>query len=328
MTRRCWHEQFFIVIFLVSGLGLGQVAKLHSQGLERVKVGYSVGGIIPFPLIVAKDKKIFEQEGLEVELINIRPGLAVTALVSGDLQYTNFAGTSINAAAQGLPIKVVMVYNDRPLFSIVARPQIQSLRELKGKVLGVSSLASGESFLSRRILRQVGIDVDREMTLRVIGNTPERLAALRTGTVDATTLTVPVDLQSEKFGLRRLVFAGDAVEAVSGGLGASDRWIKERPDQVKKFLQAVLHAMVYAKTHRQEAISMVMSRWQLERDIAEKVFDLTVKSWAGQGVASDSAVLISIQGAQELLKGKKEVPISQVVDFSLVRQAFAELKQK
>jgi hypothetical protein len=73
---------------------------------------------------------------------------------------------------------------------------------------------------------------------------------------------------------------------------------------------------------------MVMSRWQLERDIAEKVFDLTVKSWAGQGVASDSAVLISIQGAQELLKGKKEVAISQVVDFSLVRQAFAELKQK
>lgn len=328
MTRRWWHEQFLVVIFLVCGLSPGQVAMLHGQGLERVRVGYSVGGIIPFPLIVAKEKRIFERVGLEVELINIRPGLAVTALVSGDLQYTAFAGTTVNAAVQGLPVKVVMVYNDRPLFSLMSRPQIRSLKDLKGKVLGVSSLTSGESFLSRRILKQAGIDADREMTLRVIGNTPDRLAALRTGIVDATTLTMPADLHAEQFGLKRLVFVGDVIESVSGGIGVSDRWLKERPDQIKTMIRAVFRAMAYVKGQRQESISFIMARWKLERDMAEKVFEVALKTWSEQGVASDHAVMTSIQDAQGLLKGKKEISASHVVDFSLAREAYAELKQK
>ena len=108
--------------------------------------------MIPFPLVVAKEKRIFEQLGLEVEIINMRPGLAVTALVSGDLQYAAFAGTTLTAAVQGLPVKLVMVYNDRPFFSLMTRPEFRSLKELKGKVLGVASLISGESLLSRRLL--------------------------------------------------------------------------------------------------------------------------------------------------------------------------------
>jgi ABC-type nitrate/sulfonate/bicarbonate transport system substrate-binding protein len=124
-----------------------------ARELERVRVGYSVGGLIPFPLIVARENKIFEQLGLAVELINIPPTIAVTALVSGDIQYVAFAGTALNAAVRGLPVKLVMVYNDRPLFSLMSKPELRSLRELKGKVLGVATLTSGESFLSRRLLK-------------------------------------------------------------------------------------------------------------------------------------------------------------------------------
>ncbi len=320
-----WHRKLFIAVILA--IALGQFRTLYAQGLERVRVGYSVGGMIPFPLIVAKEKRIFEQEGLGVELINIRPGLAVTALVSGDLQYTAFAGTTVNAAVQGLPVKVVMVYNDRPLFSLMSRPQFRSLKDLRGKVLGVASLTSGESILSRRLLRQAGID-ERELTLRVIGNTPERLAALRTGVVDATTLTLPADFQAEKVGLRRLVFVGDVLESVSGGIGVSENWIRERPEQIRKMIKAVFKAMAYAKDRRQEMISLVMSRWKLERDIADKVFDLTVRTWSEQGVVPDSSVLLSIQENLAISREQKEVPISQVVDFRLARQVFRELMKK
>ncbi len=136
-----------------------------SRELERVRIGYSVGGLIPFPLIVAKENRFFEQAGLDVELINIPPTIAVTALISGDIQYVIFAGTTLNAAVRGLPVKLVMVYNDRPLFSLMARGDIRSIKELKGKVLGVATLTSGESFLSRRLLKDAGIDADKEMTL-------------------------------------------------------------------------------------------------------------------------------------------------------------------
>jgi ABC-type nitrate/sulfonate/bicarbonate transport system substrate-binding protein len=92
-----------------------------TRDLERVRIGYSVGGLIPFPLIVAKENRFFEQAGLDVELINIPPTIAVTALISGDIQYVIFAGTTLNAAVRGLPVKLVMVYNDRPLVPLMSR---------------------------------------------------------------------------------------------------------------------------------------------------------------------------------------------------------------
>jgi len=315
-------------LLLACGVVVGRGSIGDTRDLERVRVGYSVGGMIPFPLVVAKEKRIFEQLGLDVEFINIRPTLAVTALVSGDLQYAAFAGTTLNAAVQGLPVKLVMVYNDRPLFSLMTRPEIRSLKDLKGKVLGVASLTSGESFLSRRLLKEAGIDADREMVLRVIGNTPERLVSLKTGVVDATTLTLPVDLQAEQFGLKRIAFMGDVLESISGGLGVSDRWIQQRPDQIRKMIAGVFKGMAHARAHRQESISLVMTRWKLERDMAEKTFDVTVKTWSENGVASDQAVLLGIQESLKVSSQKQEVPLSRVADFSLVREVFRELKSK
>src|SRR5207245_5912794 len=128
------------------------------------------GRAYSLPVVVARENKIFEQLGLEVELINIPPTLAVTALVSGDLQYVIFAGTTLNAAVRGLPVKLVMVYNDRPLFSLMSRPEIRSMKEMKGKLLGIASLTSGESFLSRRLLKEAVVDCEGEVTCRNMGN--------------------------------------------------------------------------------------------------------------------------------------------------------------
>jgi ABC-type nitrate/sulfonate/bicarbonate transport system substrate-binding protein len=177
-SRRSIHW-FFAAIALYSAFA--SIADAATRDLEKVRIGYSVGGLIPFPLIVAKENRFFEQAGFDVEMINIPPTIAVTALISGDIQYVIFAGTTLNAAVRGLPVKLVMVYNDRPLFSLMSRPEIRSIKELKGKVLGVATLTSGESFLSRRLLKDAGIDADKEMTLRVIGNTPFSSAARRRG---------------------------------------------------------------------------------------------------------------------------------------------------
>jgi NitT/TauT family transport system substrate-binding protein len=321
-------RQWLVALCVGLSAAIAQSSPAATRDLERVRAGYSVGGLIPFPVVVAKENKIFEQLGLNLELINIPPTLAVTALVSGDLQYVVFAGTTLNAAVRGLPVKLVMVYNDRPLFSLMSRPEIRSLKDLKGKVLGVASLTSGESFLSRRLLKEAGIDAEREMVLRVIGNTPDRLIALRTGVVDATTLTVPVDIQAESFGLRRLAFMGEVLESISGGVGVAERWIQQRPDQIKKVISGVFKGMAHARTHRQESIALVMSKWKLGRDVAEKAFDLTVKTWSETGLASDQALLQAIEESLKVGSSKQTVPLSRVVDFTFARDAHRELKGK
>jgi NitT/TauT family transport system substrate-binding protein len=311
------------ILILCAGSGFSA-----SRELERVRIGYSVGGLIPLPVVLARETKIFEQAGLDVELINIPPTIGVTALVSGDIQYVAFVGTAINAAVRGLPIRTVMVHNDRPLFSLMSKPEIRSLADLKGKVLGVATLTSGESLLSRRLLKDAGVDADKDLVLRVIGNTPERLMALRSGVVDATTLTVPVDIQAEKAGLRRLAFMGESLESLSGGLSVSERWIQQRPDQIKKMITAVLRAMVQARAQRADSVALIAARWKIERDVAERAFDLVLKTWSDSGIVTDQAVQAGIDESLRLAGSKQQVPISRVVDFSFAREALRDLKTK
>jgi ABC-type nitrate/sulfonate/bicarbonate transport system substrate-binding protein len=299
-----------------------------ARDLERVRIGYSVGGLIPFPLTVAKENRFFEQAGFDAELINIPPTIAVTALVSGDIQYAIFAGTILNAAVRGLPVKIVMVYNDRPLFSLMSRPDIRSIKELKGKVLGVATLTSGESFLSRRLLKDAGIDADKEMTLRVIGNTPDRLQALRAGAVDATTLTLPADIHAERMGLRRLAFMGDTLESINGGFGVSERWLQQRPDQIRKMIAIAFRGMAHARAQRQDSIALIMTKWKLEREVAEKAFDMMLKTWTDSGVASDQALQSAIDESLKVTNAKQSVPLSRVADFTLAREVYRELKTR
>jgi ABC-type nitrate/sulfonate/bicarbonate transport system substrate-binding protein len=103
-ARLCAWLLVLFVLFPIT-----PTAAAATRDLERVRIGYSVGGLIPFPLTVAKENRFFEQAGFDAELINIPPTIAVTALVSGDIQYVVFAGTTLNAAVRGLPVKLVMV---------------------------------------------------------------------------------------------------------------------------------------------------------------------------------------------------------------------------
>ena len=157
------------------------------------------------------------------------------------------------------------------------------------------------------------------MTLRVIGNTPDRLQALRAGVVDATTLTTPVDIHAERMGLRKLAFMGDTLESINGGFGVSERWLQQRPDQIKKMITVAFRGMAYARAQRQESIGLIMSKWKLERDVAEKAFEPTVKTWSENGMASDQALQQGIEESLKVSNSKQIVPISRVADFTLAQ---------
>jgi hypothetical protein len=86
--------------------------------------------------------------------------------------------------------------------------------------------------------------------------------------------------------------------------------------------------MAHARTHRQEAIALVMSKWKLDRDIAEKAFDLMIKTWSENGLASDQAVQLGIEESLKVSSSKQSVPLSRVVDFGMAREVFRELKMK
>jgi ABC-type nitrate/sulfonate/bicarbonate transport system substrate-binding protein len=146
--------------------------------------------------------------------------------------------------------------------------------------------------------------------------------------VDATTLTLPVDILGERLGLRRLAFMGDTMESINGGFGSSERWLQQRPDQVKKIIAVTFRGMAHARAERQDSIALIMSKWKLERDVAEKAFEMMLRTWTDNGVASDQALQAGIDESLKVSNTKQSMPVSRVADFTLAREVYREMKTK
>jgi ABC-type nitrate/sulfonate/bicarbonate transport system substrate-binding protein len=121
---------------------------------------------------------------------------------------------------------------------------------------------------------------------------------------------------------------GDTLESINGGYGVSDRWLQQRPDQIKKMIAVAFRGMAQARAQRQDSIALIMAKWKLEREVAEKAFEMMIKTWTDSGVSSDPALQAGIEESLKLSNSKQSVPISRVADFTLAREVYRELKAK
>ena len=129
-------------------------------------------------LFVARDRGYFQKEGLEVDLILMRGGVANQALIAGNVEFTTVPTAGLQAALQGAPLKVVLSTFHKPMFWLYSRPEIRSVKELHDKKVAVSSLgAAGDSAL-RELIKKNGMDENRDVAILPIGTTATRLGAL------------------------------------------------------------------------------------------------------------------------------------------------------
>jgi len=155
-----------LLLFGVLPVGGGASAQ------ERVRVSYSSRSYAFLAAYVAQANNFFRDEKLEVELIQMRPGTSSPALYNGDVHATLTFGSTVAAIISGFPFKIVAVLTAKPIHYLVARPEIRTVQDLRGKKLGVSQLLGTDEFAARAILealemqRQVGIDVYTDGELR------------------------------------------------------------------------------------------------------------------------------------------------------------------
>src|SRR5687768_16635250 len=116
---------------------------------EIVHIGLSGVGLYELPSEIAKRRGFYDQEKLEVRKVTVGVGIQVAALLAGELDYSTVASTTAVASVQGLPIKTVMGWFDRPLHMLVAKPPTKTIAELKGKRVAVSAIGSPPHILVR-----------------------------------------------------------------------------------------------------------------------------------------------------------------------------------
>ena len=295
------------------------------EKLERVNLAIPVTALSQLPSYAGVRFGLFREEGLDVQIVLMNGRLVGPALLQGDLDYATLADTMMRAATTGLPVKVIAFGGIRPALALNVRPEIKTGADLKGKSIAVTSIGSTTDLVAREIVRSFGIS-DREIVTQGLGSQANNQTALRTGAVAAALFTPPYDVIMEKEGFRVIAWAGDVVkEQLQAGLVTSDNKIARNPGQVKRMVRGFVKSLVYLRKEKNRVVEMIAKQWQIEPDIAEKSYQVMLKTFSPNGAASDSAIENVIQQTLKANKSQKQVSHNQVANLSFLEEAQREL---
>jgi NitT/TauT family transport system substrate-binding protein len=292
---------------------------------QQKKVLFSVSAIsiAEVPFKIAKVKGFYREEGLDVEVVLIRGAVGLQALLGGSVNYTSASGSTIAAAVRGLPVKLVFVSSAKPQFDLVAQPQIRSVKDLKGKLVGISSRGGSIDPLTQIILQKNGLTPNKDVTSIVVGGQEDTTLALRAGRIAAALLTPPRPLILQREGFNRIAYSGDYMSSYpTGGIGTTDENIKNNPSEVFAFVKASLKGLQFARQNRAESVKIIADYLGVKDSaLSEQIFDLYLNRLS-DGSADESWMKGAIAFTQESLGSvSKEVSPGQVFDFSFVQKA-------
>jgi len=256
------------IFFIASALLLSHLSA-HAQELRRILYGTSTS-ISHLPVWVAKDAGLFAKNGLNIEPVQIRGGaLSTMAIMSGQAVLSGVgAGSVVAARVEGGDIVLLACPADLEPVYLIARPEIKSPSELKGKASGVTRLGSSIHFYLRSALRMVGVDSDKELTLLQLGGSPEIITALDSGRIAAAALTIRDALPFMQRNWPVLVDLTKSDLVYPSSCVTSTRaFVKAEPKTVNAFLNAYVSAIQLIKKD-QKLSERTLIKWLKEKESA------------------------------------------------------------
>ena len=291
--------------------------------LKKIRIGTTTLSMSTLPAVVARKQGFYLSEGLEVELIVMGPSVTMQGLIAGDLNFVTTLSSAVRAAISGMPVRAVMIFMTGSDQTLVVKPQIQKIEDLRGKVLGVPQLKGPADIYTRAALRKHGLVPDSDVSIIVLGGgTPLRLAALQAGKIDGTMLSTPQNKMAVKMGLRELVYARDVIGGVPSGFGTNIRMIQNDPESIMRTIRATLKALRFIKENKERVLKIMATDLGInDSEIANLAYDDVVKLYSDSGIPSENSILDEIAMIREMIGTTRDIPPSQVADWSFAREA-------
>jgi len=276
---------------------------------------------------VAQQKGYMKEEGLDQRVIFIAPTTSIQAMLGGDVQFTG-AGTSalVSIARGNTPLKVVVATNDRVLQWLVTRPEITSLKDLKGKKIATTGVAAVATFMARQVLTKHGLDGNKDVTYLDVGQ-GNQLAALLGGGFDAAILSVEQRYVALDKGMREMFFMGNEVKNSWGTLATTDKLIKENPKMVGGFVRATIKALRYLRQEKEGAISAMLKFSGVSRQQATRVYDDIIGTFTRNGVVDDETQRNDLNIIRQVTNTNETMPNARAYDFSFAQEADQQLNK-
>jgi ABC-type nitrate/sulfonate/bicarbonate transport system substrate-binding protein len=295
---------------------------------EKVRIAVATSSLAFLVPFVAKDRGFYLKHGSDVELIQMRPNISVAALLSGEIEYIELIGSAIRSAARGLPMRAVSTGIKSPFFSIIAQNKYKTIKDLKGAIIGITSIGGTNHISTRITLRQFGLDSEKDVKLIAIGDEKVMYDAFKVGRADAVVLAPPFSVQLKREGFPVLAQTAQYVTIPFSGLGTTIDRIKNNRAQVKRVLKAEIEALRFIQANAAGTTEVIRKRFSMDEKLARESYDVVVDAFSRDGrVPLDGVdILLQIEKDQKLIPAT--VTPQMVVDPSLVEEALKELGGK
>jgi len=231
-----------------------------APALTSLTLVYSTASATNSPLQLAQDRGIFRDNGLDVELVHAPGNAGPAALLSGQaLAMSSGCAEAVSAVAGGADFVFLLTTVNRMQYVLAGGPDVPDTASLGGRRLAVSRLGASPHLATKFILKHLGLDPERDVSYVQVGNTPERVAALVSGSVNATILSLDEgSLVGGQPGMRILVdMTTENVPYCAGGLVTRGDYSRDRPDVVRRLTKAFVEAIVRFKANKADGMDSV-----------------------------------------------------------------------
>ncbi|HXV79575.1 MAG TPA: ABC transporter substrate-binding protein [Candidatus Binatia bacterium] len=279
------------------------------------------------PFFIAKDKGYYRDEDLDVQLIVTGGGIGLRALIGGNV---DFAATGepavLSAHLSGARLQILLSTYYRPLLWLYSDPKIKSVKELRGKKIGVSGIGSATDALTRDLLKKRGIEAGREVAILAMGSPEARFVALKTGNVDAAVLSEGFKFVADEAGLHELVsFLKEDLILLSGSIGVREASLKLDAASIEQFLRGTVKGLLYAQGNRAGTLPYVIKTLKVKEDLAGKIYDLSLPGFT-KGYVNEDLQKEAYSQAIARLGTKNPPPIDRIFNYSIVKKLLAEIE--
>jgi ABC-type nitrate/sulfonate/bicarbonate transport system substrate-binding protein len=222
---------------------------------QKLVLGWSAVSALNSPYWVIKDAGFAKQEGLDVDLIYIASSstMAQAQLAGNVALSTANSQVVVDVGLQGGDLLAIGAVINAVAFYVMAPPEVKSVRDLKGKPVGVTRFGASTDFAIRKLLEKYGLQPIRDVPIIQIGGLPEIAAALSKRSIYAAPMSYPLAYVAEQSGMRILAnLAKEDIPFMHVGITTSRRFVKERRAQAKAFLRAYGRAVRFMYTNKED----------------------------------------------------------------------------
>ena len=306
---------------LVAGLALAVWIGVPRADAAPLRIAYSSISGAMLPLWVAKERKLFDKYGVDVELTYIR-GVAIEALLAGEVQFVRASPPAVvRSTLRGADLAIIANTINVAVFSLMTRPEIRRPEDLKGKRIGVTNLGDSPDLVLSLLLERWGLQRNKDVAiLGIRGGMPELLISVNKGFVDAGVISAPSNLRGIKMGLRELVDIADyGIPYVNSPLSARRSFIKSHRDTVLRILRAYNEAVQETRSDKNAALKILAKYVRVDDP------EILGEVYRGYGQKHlQKNIAVDLEGVKGLLKGLGSEAAganpASFVDLSLVQE--------